>query len=316
MPRTLWALAAALAAALAVTVPALAADVEPLLADDTEMVVSVNLKQLLDAPLVKKYALEEMKKSLQGSAEASKTLADLGIDPFTSVDRVTLGSGGTKPEQALVVLRGNFDPARFAEKARALAKEPNAKLKVLPGDGPAVVEFPAGNSPLFVAAASNTALIVAPRPEGVRAALARAAAGKPPTLKKDVADLLARADAAQTVYLVGLTAGAASKVPLDDEALKQTLEKIRSIAGGLAVAADLKVTLEFGLKDAAAAKDFAKLLDDGVVFLKGFAPQLAARNPKMGLVVDLLNTIKTDPRGAAVTLAGSVPAEAFEKALK
>ena len=69
--------------------PARAAEVDPYLPDDTEVLVTVNVRQVLDSPLVKKSTLEKLREALKDIDMAEDVLKDLGFDPFKDLDRVT-----------------------------------------------------------------------------------------------------------------------------------------------------------------------------------------------------------------------------------
>src|SRR5262245_27654260 len=83
--------------ALAVSAATLpAADVDKYLPADTEMVLTINIRQILDSALVKKEALGMLTDLIQGSEEAKTTLTKLGLDPLKDIDRLTVaGPGGT-----------------------------------------------------------------------------------------------------------------------------------------------------------------------------------------------------------------------------
>src|SRR5437762_221558 len=68
-----------------VSVPAQAAEVSKFLPSDSEAVWTLNVKQLLDSGLVKKYAMAEITKNLKGNADAQKAMAALGFDPLKDV---------------------------------------------------------------------------------------------------------------------------------------------------------------------------------------------------------------------------------------
>src|SRR4051794_21830613 len=87
MMRTVRFAPALLAVVLAAgAAPARAADLDKYLPDGAQFIVSFNVKQLLNAPLIKsdKKAFDE------GMEHASKGLQDFGIDPKKDLDRVIL----------------------------------------------------------------------------------------------------------------------------------------------------------------------------------------------------------------------------------
>src|SRR2546426_202195 len=83
---------------LALAIPVPAAEVDKFLPDETEFVSVTNVKNFLDAPLIKKNALDKLKELLKGSDEATKVLESLGFDPFKDLTNVVSAGSGTGPD--------------------------------------------------------------------------------------------------------------------------------------------------------------------------------------------------------------------------
>src|SRR5260370_23085737 len=118
-------------AVLALALPVRAADVDKYLPEDTEVVVVVNAKQLLDAPLVKKHLLEHVRAHLQSNSELVNPLSSLGFDPFNDLTSITAALPMLSNDaKALIITHGQFDKAKFETKAEAVAKEKSDLLKI------------------------------------------------------------------------------------------------------------------------------------------------------------------------------------------
>src|SRR5438105_4660189 len=105
--RSVWlcGLAAALAAA-----PARAGEVDKYLPEDTEVLVSVNVRQIVDSDLFKKYALEQARAALKDQEDVQDVLKELGLDPFKDLDRVLVAKpSGGEQDRGLVIAYGRFD---------------------------------------------------------------------------------------------------------------------------------------------------------------------------------------------------------------
>src|SRR5947207_5565272 len=91
-------------------VPAQSAEPSKYLPGDTELVVYINARQILDAPLVKKYALERVKAALKESTDAQRFVTEAGLDPLKDVQSLLMASPGSAAaaEKVLVVARGHF----------------------------------------------------------------------------------------------------------------------------------------------------------------------------------------------------------------
>ncbi len=58
------------------------------LPEDTETVVNLNVRQLVDSKVVKKIGLDQLKEALKGIDEVSDALKDLGFDPFQDTSKI------------------------------------------------------------------------------------------------------------------------------------------------------------------------------------------------------------------------------------
>ena len=108
-------LAATLTAGLTMSAPARAAEIDTLLPSETESVVFINVKQILASGIVKKYALGQLKQTIESNEDAQRMMKDLGIDPMKDIDRVTAGTWGKDKDDMKVVaiVRGKFDPTKL-----------------------------------------------------------------------------------------------------------------------------------------------------------------------------------------------------------
>jgi hypothetical protein len=291
------------AAALVLTGPARAADADKYLPDDTEAVVTVNVPQLLAAPLLQAN-IDKFKQALKASEEAQKTLQALGFDPLKDVERATLAVGSRDAEKFLLIIRGRFDPAKFQAKAEEVVKQRGDTLKVHPVGGGTVYETNVpGQTNMFVAVLDGTTLVASPGKEPVADALDKKAGKKQPAPKKALLDLIARADSRQTisVAVVGGSKG---------------LEKVESVTGGLAVADDIRLDLTVATKDADSAKEVSGQITTGLTSAQAFVALLANGQRELAPLVGLLGTIKTTADGSRVSVKGQVTREDIEKVIK
>lgn len=104
------------------------------LPNDTEIVLTVNVKQILDSELVKanKDAVDQGKAMLENQAgdnPAMKYLKAAGFDIFRDLHSVTVASSGAKEPSAIIVT-GKFDSAKITATAEEAAKDNPDSLKV------------------------------------------------------------------------------------------------------------------------------------------------------------------------------------------
>src|SRR4051794_3125270 len=88
--------------ALLLAAPARAGDIDRYLPDDSEVVITVNVKGLLDAPVVKNNLLPQLKAFLEDE-EVRGILKDLNFDPLKDLHKVIVaGPGGNDADRSLV----------------------------------------------------------------------------------------------------------------------------------------------------------------------------------------------------------------------
>lgn len=293
-------------ALLALAVPARAAEADPYLPDDTEAVLAVNVRQILDSPLVKKFALEKIKEALKESDEVQKVLEELGFDPLKDLENIT-NAMGSDPEMPLLIVHGRFNLAKFHARGEEAAKDNGDVLKIHKvGDGDKQIVYevtiPDIGQTVFVALPSKTTLVVSPAKEHVVDALAKGAGKKKTMLKsKELQDLLAKVDAKQSLWAV--VGSSLAKNTFGLGGAREALEQITTVTGGATVADGVKAEFTIATKSADAAEQIAKTIKD-----------LIAREvpPPLYTLLPLQVTAKEK----TVTLKGELAGAAIEKAIK
>ena len=277
---------AVLAASLAVS--ARAAEVDPLLPAETESILFVNVRQVLESELIKKYALGQVKQALEGN-DAKKMLEKLGLDPLKDVDRVTVGSWGKDKEDmnAVFVIRGKFDPEKLFKAAQEEAKNNGDKIAIVEDGKYKLVKITVDDSPkpIFVAVADEKTIIAATDKKLVTDTLAVSEKGAKPQLKKELATLLLKQDEKASLFAVGLTEGKTEGVQIppgralgvDPAKLQKQLENLKTFAMTVRLTEDVNLEVAMGMKDTDAADDFGATVDGLLGTVKQFLPLLAGQ---------------------------------------
>lgn len=310
--------------ALAWLAPARAADLDPLLPADTELYLTVNLRQIIDSPLFQKHLRAPVQKLLNEEAgEAVQVvLKELGIDPFKDIDRLTIAvPSTTEPDRGLVILRGKFDPAKFEEKGKEAVKNKaeTFKLHVAPLGGGAkaniweVVVQPQQETSVFVAVAGPKTLVVSPGKDYVVDALkAHAAKAKGAVKNKDLAALIEKMDAKQSVSvaMLGKPLGLGHH-DLIPKLVTDYVGKIDAVGGGVTVNDDAKLELMLATPDAENAARIQKEADRALkLALVGLA--LTEENKGLSLLLDVVKSIKITNRGRVVSVSAKLPEDVLE----
>src|SRR5215207_1612037 len=122
----------AVLAAVAFAVPAAATVPTTYLPDNSMLVVSLNVKQLLRAPLV--HADEKAFKEAMESG--TKALETFGVNPAKDVDRMIVAVGeDLKAATSILLLHGRFDATKIDGRLRQLARERKNDVQVIEEGG-------------------------------------------------------------------------------------------------------------------------------------------------------------------------------------
>jgi hypothetical protein len=309
-----------------------AADVDPFLPDDAEAVLTVNVRQILDSPLIKKHAMESVQKLLESSS--LKDLKDLDLDLQKDVDRLAFANSGSEADRLLFIAHGRYEVAKFEAKALELVKAQPKQWKItlvpdgaggqykilessrwfdLSGKRPGVKEKPA-----YVALLDKRVLVVSSAKDLVIDALDKARGRKKPALKsKELKGLLEKADGKQSVWIAALPHVFAKALPGDDDSsIKEELEKVEAISGGVTIDEDVKLEIALAVKDADAARELSTEINEGINIMLTLVAVMSREKKELEPALDALKTIKATAKGNAIILKGAISAEMIDKALK
>ena len=311
-----------------------AADLDPYLPDDTEAVVSINVRQILDAPIFKHQAFDTVRKSLEERSGSLKHLKDLDLDPQKDIDSLVLAMTGGDPDRALLIVRGRFETAKFEAKAIELAKTEPKKWKItLIPDGAggqykvlqstqwldfSGVQPRLTNKPAYVALLDKRVLVASPAKDLIIDALDKAKGRKRSDLKsKELKNLLEKANGKQSVWVAALPRVIGKLLPKDDDSgFKDELEKVEALSGGITIDEEVKVELALAVQDATVARELSSTINDGVNFLLTFVALTSREKKELEPALDALKTIKATTKGNAIIVKAAISAEIVQKALK
>jgi hypothetical protein len=305
-------------AVLMLALPVRAAEVDQYLPEDTQVVLVVNAKQLLDSPLVKKHFLEQLRGLISGD-EVAKLLDSLGFDPFKDLTSITgamslIGNDA----KGLLIAHGQFDKAKFEAKAEEVAKDKGDTLKIhKEGDRKVYeVKHDGAEKPHFVGLVDKTTIVAGPEKQSVLDAFAKAEGKTKGTVKKAIQDLIEKVDPKQSVWFTA-TANAFLKGDFSgDDKAKKNLEKMDSITAGVTVDKGVKVDLAIATKNATNAKELAEEIKEGLSQVKGLLALMADQNKEIAPLVDTVGNLKINTEGSTITLKSEVSEEIIEKGLK
>ena len=317
----------AMVAALAIMSSAHAAD-SKLLPDDTEIVFSINVQQILGSELVKanKEVMDQLKFALVNDAgdDAAdvfkKYLKTSGFDIFHDLHSVTVaGNGGKEP--TVFIVRGRFDADKLAATAAQAAKDNSGTIKVTKSGDRNVYEFAANSgNKAFASVVDGKVLVVTSSAAGLSDALERLAGTKKANLKKEFAVLLDTVNDQQSLNFVAtgtaLAKAAQNEQVPNGQAAAMALQNIDGLSGALTVTKEVQFQIGINARDEAGAK---KMAQDGTGMLLGaqfLMAQQAKKDDKLAPLIDIVKTLRITTQGSNVLLRGNVSFDVVEKLMK
>jgi hypothetical protein len=307
--------------------PGRAADLDPYLPGDTETVININIRQLLDSPLIKKHVLEHAQEALRGNDQVQDVLKDLGFDPFKDLDRVIIAApGGTDKDRGLVIVRGRFDLDKFKAKAEETAKNDEEHLKIQKVLGGKhllyEVNAPEFDAPLFVALPNRETVLVSPGKDYVVDALKKAGKTDKVVLKnKEFQALLEKMNDSQSLSM------AAIKTPAHRDAvnglpgdIKDMIAKIQAVGGGLTISDEVRMEIVVTTKNTSEAKELRDSADAGLKLvlagLSAFTTNQKDAAPALDFLLEFAKSLRVTNKDKAVILKGRINSDFIEDTLK
>lgn len=304
-----------------------AAEPDKLLPAEADTVVSVNIKQILDTDIIKKYALEQLKQALDGQ-DAKKLLTEIGLDPLKDIDRVVVGANFKSPADIkyLMIVHGNFDPDRLYKAAEKQSKVDADRFAMIKDGDTVVFKYTPenGENPVYGTVVNDKTVIAASDRKMIANALKAAEAGKKAPIKTELADLVKRMDEKSSVYACGLTKGKfdefklppGGNIPVDLTTIMKLLPSTESLAVAVKIGADVSVDVTLGMKDNDAADEMRNALDELIKQVKPLAALAGAAQPQAKPLTDILNTVKTSAKDKDVTVSGKVTSANIGRMMK
>jgi len=305
--------------------PARAAELDPLLPADTESYATVNVRQLMDSTLFKEEIKPALKDFLSGLDDVTGIFKDLGFDLFTDLERVTFASPSSgEPDRGLIIVRGNFDVAKFKAKADSAAKDNEDVFKIhkVPdGEGGTEpvyeIKVPGAPNSLFVCIFSKDNILSSPGKDYIVDAIKQSRLKKKAALKnKDFQALLEKMDAKQTLGLAGL--GKTFKGDWLDSfpLVKEGVEKVEAIGGSVTFDKDIVLEMSVVVKTEKEAREIRDNIDKGIKIGMAALALLAGDRKELGLALDVVKSLRVSMKGKAVSLKGRINPDAIQDALK
>jgi hypothetical protein len=294
-----------------------AADPVPYLPAETDAVLTVQTRQVLESDLGKKVGADLLKELLDAYKPAAAAVRATGLDPHRDVETMTVGIGlkDATPSKPFSLIEGKFDAKKLEANLAAYQATHPELTAIKVGDKGAYKlagAKPADTS--YIAVLDDTKLVVAATEADLSGAFA-AAGGRKAVISKELAALVANAKPSGPIFLRAWVKGRFDNLQLPNEKLKTAVRGVDWVTVAVGVTKDVGVTATLNTPSPAAAQTLAELVN-GVVALVRLQIRAASEDqPELRPVYDLLKATTVAPNGKTVVAWGTVTGEAIEKAL-
>lgn len=295
-----------------------------LLPGDTEVLITVNFKQMLDSPIAKQYKdlIDQGRGALEGQIQnnpAAKYLEKAGFDVLRDLHSVTIASNGSKEVDALFfVVEGKFNPAKVLETAQDIARENAEVLKITKIGSAHVFEItPPGEKRIYAALINDKTLIACATEEGVKDAVN---GGARKSMKDGFKSLLKTTSPKQSFSMVATGSALAklaenSPVPNADAAAGM-LQGLDGLSISVTLNKDIQFQVGVTSKDEETTKKAVAMGNFGLLTVRTLAAQKAKQDERMLPLVDVAKTLRITSEGNNVVLRGDITLENLEKLIK
>lgn len=318
--RCFYRVSAAVIYSMVLTViPARAADFEKYFPKETDVVISLNVRQVLDSPLVKKHALELIKTSLAGNKEAQQALTALGLDPLTDFGRVSVGLSieDVSHPKAIILIEGKFDPRKMQDAMEMLSKKDSKQFTTEKVNGKSAYKIatPEMPAPLFAAQVDPSLIVLATSKDYVAIAFEAAQGTHRPEIKKALSDLIGKSDGKSSLTIAALMKGKLDTIPFPDD-IKKVIDQIQTLSADLKVGNDVNLVLSLDTEDAEAAKQLQMVIAGGLDLAKIQAKVASSQQPELQSLVEFVSSMKALQKEKSVVITGNLTGETIDKLIE
>ncbi len=325
-----------------------AAEIEAGLPDNATAVLTVNLKQLLHAPLVKEHVLACLQQACQNSESVRETLETLELDPFRDLDRLTAATvGHGEKAKGVLILRGRFDTARFYLAAKKLVKEHGDRLimhkeddlkyiSVVSTGGHGSIIFGAGANAKkgavlnvqtkgclldalgddCIALLDKNTLVLASSEDLLKESCKHIADKDTSALNKPMRRLLAELESKQTIAFAMCGASRTNAEGDGSEAQEEASPSpLRDLTGSISLAEDFKLRCAVRTTSGDDARAVMKGFEELRLRTDGLMTLLAGSSKEYAFLKDIPRSFLAVRKGRIILIEGRLPAETLAKLL-
>ena len=305
------------------------AQANKLLPDDTELIVTINVQQILKSEVLKanKTLLDLAKQKIEEQLEnnpAGKFFKKANFDLFTDLHSITVAAPGARDAgEGVVVLEGKFDAAKI-EAAATEAVDGGTGLKVIEIAKTKAFEITIEDQKtIYVGVLSKKIMIATTSKADYTEAVARLNGVKQAAFKAEVRSLLKTTNNKQSISVLATSAvmtKLADKAPAGaGDQIKKAGEFLKGIEGlSMAITIEKNIDFQLGVnsKDEKSATDLANIAKFGIGVGKQSYVEKAKTDENAAVILAIINSVTTTVSGSNVLVRGQLTFENLEKLLQ
>jgi hypothetical protein len=327
-------IAAACTLSLLLSASAAQAQQTKLLPNDTEMIVTFNVQQILKSELLKgdqaKVIVEMVKSKVTEVLDdkgIAKWLKQADFDLFQDLHRITFAiPGGRNPEEGFIVLEGKFDTDKIEAAATEASMQAGGGLKVVKIAKVKAFEVsPKDEKTMYVGVLNKKTMIACATKADFAEAVDRLNDEKAPNYKsaifKGLLETVSNKQSVSFVATSNMLTKLAEKAPegAGGAQAAQAIALLKQL-DGFSTAVTIQKNIEFQLgvnaKDKETASKYAGLGNILIGAAKIKIGDEAKKNEKLVPAMEILNTIQVTSQGSNLVVRGQISLETLEKLLK
>lgn len=319
-----WGLAACVLL-LAATPLVPAATPSKYLPDDSQMVLRIKVRELLDSDIVKKNALEQIKGMLRENIQLGLIFDSLGFDPLRDLNGLTLALGdfrmvapmpGAVPESPFglffALVEGKFDLDKVHTTLAEAAKQMPNELSISAHGGVKLYEAKQNDQTLFVVFLDGSNAVVANKKELATNAVDVHQGKRKPNLNRTVVNMLAKVSDNDTVIMAMPIPKEAKEAARGNPQAALIVEALEGLTGSVTAGKDLNISLFVHTTENQAAQQIRGQLEGLKLFAAGALQGQGV--PGGEIWAEMIQQAKTDATGKTVSLKMTLTQEMIDKA--
>lgn len=286
-----------------------AAEPDKFLPNDSEMVMGLNVKQMINSPVVKKYALDQIKIAMMGNADVQKFLKALDFDPLTDVDSMLVSASNlaNPNNKVLIVVRGKFDQAKIQ---KAVENSQNKVKTSKEGDLTIYESEQNANTSFFTVMDAGTIVM-----SNQKAYLVDASKAKGGKLSKPLVAALETVEGKDSMWMAVEVTEAIRKQMANNPQAKQIAPTLDAVTMSVNLTNDAGISLSVLTNNGDAATQLRMMAGQIKPILTLLSAQ-AGDEEIAGLLKTVIDTIKIGGEKNTVSMTAKITDEIIGKAIK